>query len=164
MLLDDYEFVPAWSPVARERQTLTCMHRGKSVGYVDLGIGGVSGEPPVIRLDMICVEPDRPYRHGVVSNWLIDTVVARWPDAVMMGGPVVADEDSGPSFRVRTWERGIGIHDPVCGLPPSGGAEPDCGCLSRARREASLRAMRISRIIGAEATIDDSLRRRIRLA
>ena len=118
------------------------MHDGASAGHVHIGLGGLDIEPPVVQMDFIQVKAEPRYRHGLVSSWLIDTIIARWPRAGLVAGPVEADEDAGPSFRVRTWERGVELHDSSCEHRLPDPSSSCCQCLFRAKRQACINAAR----------------------
>jgi hypothetical protein len=135
------DFVPDWGPVRKKRQVLTCIHGTEAVGWVTVGLGALDGEPPSLLIDYIRSCDRAEYRSGVVSNWLIDTVLGQWAGRVLRGGPLGDDDDPGPAFRLRTWDRGIEFHDAGCehvGRAP----EPprsSCQCLRRLVEEVERR-------------------------
>src|SRR5690349_10905885 len=110
------EFEPEWSETPGVSARLTCKHGTEPVGFVDIGLKQVDGDPAVLLIDMIQVDAAPGYRSGRVANWLIDSVVDRWPNLALRGGPLSQDDPPGPSFRLRTWRRGVEFHDGQCEL------------------------------------------------
>jgi hypothetical protein len=49
-------------------------------------------DPAALFIDMIRVDEAAEYRSGRVANWLIDSVVARWPSLALRGGPLSQDD------------------------------------------------------------------------
>lgn len=135
MSANSTEFVASWGPVRNQRQVLSCMHCRRSVGSLTVGLAALDSDPRTILVHYIDRDNDDRYGGGVVANWLIDTVTARWPGAVLRGGPLSNDDPRGPSFRLRTWGRGIEFHDGQCELIRSGLGDPpeSCECLPRLR-------------------------------
>ena len=89
---------PRWSTVRDQRQALECVHDSAPVGYVSLGLGSLASDPSFIHVDMISVRDDPAFRGGLVSNWLIDRIVERWPEALLQAGlsarPTTLDRSS----------------------------------------------------------------------
>lgn len=133
MSAETVPFTAVWTEPSKGRQSLICMDGDVRAGYIDLGIKKVAKDPAWVNVDMVDVEDKEPYRGGVVSTWLVDAVVAHWPEAALIGGPLSQDDDPGPSFRLRTWERGIPFHDAHCELQTNGIIEPSnaCSCHDR---------------------------------
>ncbi|MDO9455217.1 hypothetical protein [Nocardioides sp.] len=66
---------------------------------------------------MIRVNDDPHCRHQVVAFFLMRHVVAKWPGAAVVGGPLSEDEGPGPRFRLRCWdELDVPFHSMGCSL------------------------------------------------
>jgi hypothetical protein len=123
---------PAWIEQGDDHRSLRCWDEDQQVGYIDVGIAAAGATPAWVNVDMIDVKDEAQYRRGTVSTWLIDQVVAQWPKAILIGGPLGQDDEPGPSFRLRTWNRGIPFHEAMCEFYWRTAASADaCGCLQR---------------------------------
>jgi hypothetical protein len=71
----------------------------------------------------------------------MDQLVETWPRAMLRGGPLSDDDDPGPRFRLRCWDRGIAFHDAGWERTRFGLSAPPtkCACFERLIPEVALR-------------------------